>query len=152
MSSRDGLILLACWLWPAAAALAGDWPQILGPNRNGRVEGERLAERWPAGGPTVMWRYRLGSGYAGAAIRGQRCVVFHRVASIERVECLDCGSGKSQWKTDFPAGYRGGVDADLGPRCVPLLTDRAVYVFGAAGDLHAVELNTGNKLWSRSLY
>ncbi len=134
------------------AVLAGDWPQILGPHRNGHADGEQLSDSWPAGGPKVLWKYSLGSGYAGAAVLGQRVVVFHRVGSSERVECLDAASGKSQWKTDSSATYRGGIDPDIGPRCVPLLADGVAYVFGAAGDLHAVALDTGKKRWSRSLY
>jgi outer membrane protein assembly factor BamB len=145
-------LALFCLLAFSTETPAGDWPQILGPARNGKAEHERLSDRWPSGGPKVLWRFSLGGGYAGAAVAGQRCIVFHRVASSERVECLDCATGKSQWKSDFPATYRGGVDADTGPRCVPLLTDGTAYVFGAAGDLHAVELNTGKEQWSQSLY
>jgi outer membrane protein assembly factor BamB len=134
------------------AATAGDWPQILGPNRNGHAENERLADNWPASGPKTLWRYKLGSGYAGAAVVGDRVVVFHRINNDECVECLSAASGKSLWKTDFPATYRGGIDPDTGPRCVPLFAGGAVFVFGAAGDLHAVKVDSGDKLWSRSLY
>ncbi len=140
--------LLAAWV---AAARGGDWPQILGPARSGVAEGERLAEKWPAGGPKRLWTYSLGSGYAGPAGVGNRVVVFHRVADDERVECLDAASGRSLWKADFPASYRGGIDADKGPRCVPLIAAGVVYVYGAAGDLHAVALDSGKPLWSRAL-
>src|SRR4051794_38335895 len=72
----------------SATATAADWPQILGPNRNGHAENERLADTWPAAGPQTLWRYPLGSGYAGAAVVGDRVVVFHRISNNERVECL----------------------------------------------------------------
>ncbi len=134
------------------SASAGDWPQILGTHRNGHGDNETLSETWPASGPAKLWRYPLGAGYAGAAVSGDRVVVFHRVEGNERVECLASASGKSLWKADFPASYRGGIDPDIGPRCVPLIADGSVFVFGAAGDLHAVKLASGEKLWSRSLY
>jgi outer membrane protein assembly factor BamB len=126
----------------------------LGPHRNGHAEGEQLSASWPASGPKVHWKYSLGSGYAGAVVLDQRVVVFHRVGASERVECLDAATGKSQWKADFPATYRGGVDpnGDTGPRCVPLLAEGMAYVFGAAGDLHAVAFDSGKKRWSRALY
>jgi outer membrane protein assembly factor BamB len=133
-------------------ALAGDWPQILGPDRNGQAAGEKLLERWPASGPKVVWRYPLGSGFAGAAAAGGRVVVFHRSAASERIESLDATSGKSLWKADFPASYRGGVNPDQGPRCVPLIGGDSVFAFGAAGDLYAVALVSGKKLWTRALY
>src|SRR5690349_20871264 len=98
---------------------AGDWPQILGPHRNGHAENERLPDTWPAGGPKKLWRYPLGGGYAGAAVASDRVIVMHRVQDNERIECLSAASGQSQWKTDFPTTYRGGIDPDTGPRCVP---------------------------------
>src|SRR6476660_5185991 len=134
------------------AARGGDWPQILGPSRNGHAEGERLLERWPAGGPKVLWRYRLGSGFAGAAVAGERVIAFHRAGANERVECLEAATGKTTWRADYSASYRGGFNPDTGPRCVPLIAGENVYVLGAAGDLHAVTLDAGKTLWSRALY
>jgi hypothetical protein len=50
----------------ARATSAGDWPQILGPTRNGHAAAdERLPERLPADGPTVAWSRAVGDGYAG---------------------------------------------------------------------------------------
>ena len=130
----------------------GDWPQILGPRRNGVAEGERLHDAWPDTGPKTAWTHRLGSGYAGPAVVGNRVLVFHRVGGSERLEALDAKSGKELWKVDFPARYPGGVNEDRGPRCVPLVHKNRVYVFGAAGELHCVALENGKKFWSRSAY
>lgn len=135
----------------SAAARAGDWPQILGPQRNGVASGEKLPATWPAQGPATVWKFPLGQGYAGPAVAGQRVVVFHRVAGQERVEAIDLATGKSNWKTDFPASYRGGIDPDVGPRCVPVIHDGTIYVYGAGGAVHAVELATGKARWTREL-
>ena len=154
-SLTDVSLLRVVWtaacLLAAGPAAAGDWPQILGPSRNGTATGEKLAEKWPAGGPKQVWTYPLGSGYAGPAASNGKVVVFHRVQDKERVEALDLASGRSLWKADFPATYRPGIDPDNGPRCVPLIADESVYVFGAAGDLHCVAMD-GKPRWSRSLY
>ena len=133
-------------------AMAGDWPQILGPHRNGEAENETLANTWPATGPVTRWTVPLGEGYAGPAVVGHRVIVFHRVENKERIEAFDTQTGKSLWRADFPAGYRGGVNSDHGPRCVPLVHDGRVFGFGAAGDLHCVELAGGKHVWSRSAY
>jgi outer membrane protein assembly factor BamB len=148
-----GVFLLANLLAGTVADLAaGDWPQILGPHRSGSAEGEKLLDAWPAGGPKPLWSAQVGSGYAGAAIAGNRVLVFHRVGDQERIEALDAASGRSLWKADFEALYRGGIDADKGPRCVPLVHRDKVYALGAAGDLYAVALYSGKKLWTRSLF
>lgn len=146
------LTAAGCLLLAAAPLAAGDWPQILGPDRSGKAEGERLLDTWPAGGPKPLWTRPLGSGYAGAAVAGGKAIVFHRVGNQERVEAFDAASGRPLWKRDFAATYRPGINPDNGPRCVPLVSGGAVYVFGAAGDLHAVALDDGQALWSRALY
>ena len=131
--------------------LAGDWPQILGPTRSGRADGEKLAEAFPSGGSRIAWKQKVGGGYAGPVVMGNQVILFHRLDDQERVECWQAETGKPLWSADFPATYRGGIDADLGPRCVPLVKDERVYVYGAGGDLHCVTLATGKKLWSRAL-
>lgn len=136
----------------ATTAHAGDWPQILGPMRNGKSSQERIAVKWPAQGPRLIWKHAIGQGYAGAAIVDNIVVVFHRVGNQERIEAISLESGTTKWTADFDALYRGGVDADLGPRCVPVIANQKVYAFGAAGDLHCVSLSSGQKIWTRELY
>lgn len=135
----------------AATAPAGDWPQILGPRRNGQAEGEILAESWPARGPKPRWTHDVGAGFAGPVVSGKRVVIFHRVENEEVVEALDTDTGQRAWRTSFPASYRGGVNPDLGPRCTPLVHEGNIYLFGAAGDLSCVALADGKKLWTRNV-
>jgi outer membrane protein assembly factor BamB len=145
-----GAVLLFSSL--ASALWAGDWPQILGPDRNGVAQGEKLAEHWPADGPQLLWKAKLGSGYAGPAVVGDRVYVFHRLGATEQVLALDAADGKEVWKADFKATYRPGVDPDDGPRCVPLVVGGCVYVLGAAGDLRCIDAVSGKSLWERHLY
>ncbi len=134
-----------------STAAAGEWPQILGPARSGIASDERLPATWPQTGPRVAWKAEVGAGYAGPAIADGKVVVFHRVGDSERVEAFALASGKSLWQANFEASYRGGIDPDLGPRCVPTIHQGMVYVFGAGGDLHCVKLADGAKVWSREL-
>jgi outer membrane protein assembly factor BamB len=134
----------------ASLASAGDWPQILGPHRNGQAENESLLTSWPADGPAVLWRHPIGAGFAGPAVVGQEVYVFHRVGEFERLEMLNAATGQVAWKADVSASYQGGINPDNGPRCVPLVHGENVYVFGAAGDLHCVARSSGSKKWSRA--
>ncbi len=111
---------------------------------------ETLPDKFPEGGPPTAWAYRLGSGYAGPVVAGKTVVVFHRVGDVERLEAIGAAKGKPLWKADFPATYGGGIDPDIGPRAAPLIHDGRVYAFGAAADLHCVDLATGRKQWSRA--
>ena len=130
-------------------AIAGDWPQILGPNRNGHATTEQLAHDWSTK-PAKLWDFHVGDGYAGPAVVGRHVFVFHRQAKTEVLDCLDAATGKQTWSESWPSAGAGGIDLDRGPRCVPLVREDRVYLFGAAGDLHCVSLE-GKKIWSRKL-
>lgn len=150
-----GLRAMAACLAAAAISLssiaeAGGWPQILGPTRNGVAVDEKLVDSFPSKGPRVVWEQPVGDGYAGVAVAEETAVVFHRVGNEEVVLGLDPLTGKPKWKQAFPATYAGGINADKGPRCVPLVYKGNVYLFGAGGDLHSVELKSGKKRWSRA--
>lgn len=140
----------------AAATLqtvqAGDWPQLLGPNRNGVAAGETLADEWPADGPTVNWKVDLGAGYAGPVVVGDRVVIHHRLGDTNRVEAISAKTGEQLWRVDYDATYRGGIDADLGPRATPVVSGNSVFVLSAGGELHHLTLDAGKKLWSKDLH
>ena len=141
------LVLLAPW-W----AVAGDWPQILGPKRNGHAQPEPpLATGWPSGGPRRLWRYPAGEGVAGAAVRGGRVVLFHRLQQEEVVDCLDAATGRRIWRRRFPTRYTSTILDDSGPRCVPLVTEERVYVYGADRGLRCLRLEDGQVLWQHEL-
>lgn len=130
-------------------AIAGDWPQILGPDRNGIATAEKLLPKWPADGPAEVWSRDVGQGFAGVAIKDGRLVLFHRQGDFEIVEAIDAATSKVRWIQRFDCDYESGMSSDSGPRCVPLIADGHVYVFGAKGDLHCLDLNNGNAVWSR---
>ena len=137
---------------PGRVAVAGDWPQILGPSRNGQASGETLDPVKFKKSPVVNWTYKLGAGFAGPAVVGDRVIIFHRLGDQQRVECLSAATGKPQWQANFPASYQGGFNPDDGPRCVPTIYKDRVYLFGAHGDLFCLDLKTGKKQWSRDAY
>jgi len=150
--SRSVILFVAIALGLAKPAFSGDWPQILGSDRNGVAVGEKLFETWPNAGPKVAWKIKIGSGYAGPAVLGKTLVLFHRVEQSERIEAFNTENGQRRWKVDFPATYRGGINPDRGPRCVPIIHDGRVICFGASGHMYCVSLKDGEKRWSRALY
>ena len=52
----------------AGPAAAGDWPRFRGPDVNAHSGETGLLRSWPAGGPRVLWRSELGSGYSGISV------------------------------------------------------------------------------------
>lgn len=131
---------------------ADDWPQILGPDRNGSADGEQLFDQWGSQGPKRLWEHECGEGFAGVAVRDQRVFLYHRDAGQDILECLEAATGKQVWKKSFKAIYRGGVSSDRGPRCVPVVAGDSVYCYGAAGTLRRLLAKDGSLLWSRNLF
>ena len=128
--------------------MAADWPQFLGPERNGVYRGPALAETWGEGVPPVVWRQQVGQGLSGPVVVDGRIILFHRVSDREVVEAFDRKTGKSLWQYGYPTTYRDDFGFDEGPRSVPVVVDGVVYTFGAQAQLHAVELETGEPVWS----
>jgi len=131
-----------------AQGMAVDWPQVLGPGRNGVYGGPPLSEGWGASGPRVLWRRSIGQGLSGPVVAQNRLILFHRVADREIVEAIDAAAGKTLWQYAYPTSYRDDFGFDEGPRAVPVVADGVVYTFGAEGQLHAVDLASGKKIWS----
>ncbi len=130
------------------AAGASDWPQFLGPKRNGVYGGPAISDSWPASGPPVLWRKPLGEGFSGAVVQAGRLVLFHRLENSEQVECLEAQTGRPLWQYDYPTDYRDDFGFDGGPRATPSIWEGKVYTFGAQGVLHCLELENGRKVWS----
>jgi outer membrane protein assembly factor BamB len=139
------------WTCIPIAAVAGDWPQILGPARNAIADGETLLARWPARGPKVEWQEPVGRGYSGPAVAGGKVIVFDRQGDMEVVTARDANTGKALWSAKAPVKYESSIAPDDGPRCVPLVNGESVYVLGAAGRLRALKLSDGKERWQREL-
>lgn len=123
-------------------ALAGDWPQFLGPTRNG-VSPETIG--WP---PAIVWRKDAGEGFAAPVVAAGKVIFFYRANGKEIVDCLDASTGAKVWSYDYPTNYRDDFGFDEGPRSAPAIAEGAVFTFGALGVLTAVDFATGKRRWS----
>jgi outer membrane protein assembly factor BamB len=140
------LLMLSLLTW---IPLQGeDWPQFLGPARNGQYTGPDFAAGWPKSGPPLVWKMEVGEGFSGPVVSGGRVILFHRVKDREIVECLDGNSGKRIWATDSPSHYKDDFGFDEGPRGTPAIAADKVYTFGAEGVLQCLDLARGKRLWS----
>jgi outer membrane protein assembly factor BamB len=131
-----------------SAISAQDWPQILGPNRNGIYSGPEIVPSFPRTGPPRLWIRDIGAGFAGPAVVGNRLILFHRVNNRETVEAMDTATGKTIWTFDYPTEYRDDFGFDEGPRAVPVISGGRIFTHGADGWLHGIDFATGKKLWS----
>ena len=79
---RRGMILLGLLIVLAARPVrADDWPQWLGPKRDSVWHETGLVDRFPPGGPKVLWRVPVDGGFSGPAVAGGRVYVMDYVAT-----------------------------------------------------------------------
>jgi outer membrane protein assembly factor BamB len=128
-----------------------DWPQFLGPERNGVSTDTNSVSAWQQPGPPVVWSRDVGPGYSGPVVSGGRLIVFHRLGSEEVVECLSAADGKPRWKFAYPTSYADDYGKGDGPRSTPLVYQGRVYTLGAEGRMHCLDFETGRKVWERAL-
>jgi outer membrane protein assembly factor BamB len=127
-------------------ARAEDWPQFLGPRRDGSYAGE-LAATWPKEGPERSWQVPVGNGFAGPVVVKHRVFLFHRTGGEERLECFDAANGKSLWVNGYAATYRDDFGFDPGPRATPAVAEGRVFCYGADGVISAVNAADGKLIW-----
>lgn len=144
MFSRFGI--LAAFLL-AVSVHSADWPQLLGPTRNGVTLETNLAETWPKDGPKILWKTRVGAGWSGPVAASNRVVMFHRLESREVVDCFNATTGTRAWQAEYPTTYRDDFGFDDGPRATPAVDDDRVFTFGANGMLNCWSYSTGANVW-----
>ena len=132
----------------AALALAEDWPQLRGTQRDGIYRAGDLADTWPGSGPPVVWEKDVGDGLANVAVANRRVILFHRLGDEDVVEALDARTGKAIWTFRYPTTYRDSFGFDPGPRAGPVIASSQIYTFGAQGMLHCLRFTDGKKVWS----
>jgi outer membrane protein assembly factor BamB len=146
---RPWLALLVFFVEPLKHSAGSDWPQLLGPGRDGVAVEETLHAKWDSDGPKVLWKAPVGNGFSGIAVSGDRAIAFVREGDEEIVRCFDVATGDVHWESPTPCAYQGGVSEDKGPRCVPLISEGKVFTFGVQGRLRCLSLADGSEHWQR---
>src|SRR5690349_21544771 len=117
VSARAFFVAL-CFSAALLSGRADDWPQWMGPQRDGVWRETGIVEKLPTNGLTYRWRVPLGSGYSGPAVVGQRVFVMDRqvatgakapanaftraeISGNERVVCLSETDGRLLWKHEY---------------------------------------------------
>lgn len=155
---------LALLLLAAAVGRADDWPQWMGPDRDNVWKETGILEKFPAGGPKVLWRAKVAGSYSGPAVANGKVYIMDyltkdkvkegnwegaELTGIERVFCLSEKDGKEIWKHEYPV--KVSVSYPNGPRCTPLVHGGKVYTLGAEGNLFCFEADTKKIVWEKNL-
>jgi len=137
---------IAAFLVLSAGGVWADWPQFLGPHRNGVEEnGRLLAAEWWSNIPRVLWTVPVGPGFGGAAIYKSNVLILDRKAGEQDIlRCLHVVDGNDLWQYAYDAP--GDVQYP-GSRSTPATDGETVYSVGSRGHLKAVTLTDGELVW-----
>ena len=139
-------IVLLC---PLAAA--EDWPQILGPNRNGIVSDTGLNLDWKTKPPKTLWKVPIGHAYSSVAIVGDWLYTMAKRQKRDIALCLDARTGKELWSFDAVPSYIDVQKQGAGPRATPTYHQGKLYCLFARGELLCLT-DKGKKVWQRNMF
>ena len=137
------------WAGIPIGAWAADWPQFLGPERNGSTP-EVIGVAWPTDGPTRRWRLDAGAGFAGPVVAEGKAVLFHRIGSDDVLTVVDASSGARIWEQRQASTFEDEMGSGDGPRGTPAISGGRVFTLGADGRLSCHSMAEGRRVWSVS--
>ena len=141
---------------------ADDWPQWLGPQRDGVWRESGILQKFPEGGPKFRWRLPIGAGYSGPAVADGHVFITDRklatktknssdpeakgsIPGSERVLCLNESDGRLLWQFEYDCPYN--MDYPAGPRATPNIDGKRVYTLGGDGHLFCFDVASGKTNW-----
>ena len=148
-TKRVVCLALAAAMALPALAMGADWPQFMGPNRDGVSAEKGLLTDWPESGPKELWRKELGPAFSGLAVVGDRLYSATSDDEFDYAICLDADTGKQIWRTAIGPVWENSFGN--GPRTTPTVDGGAVYVMSGQGHLAALDAEDGRLLWSSDL-
>ncbi len=142
------LVLLGC-LSVSALADGPSWPQFHGPNQDNKSPDTGLLDRWPQGGPELVWKADgLGYGYSSVSIADGCIFTTGNIGEKTVVTALDAADGHVLWqKPNGPAWTKQFA----GTRSTPTIDGDRVYDETPLGELVCLEAATGKRVWGMNI-
>lgn len=122
----------------------GEWPQFLGPERNGVVH-ELAFPQEPQ--LSVAWSRDLGSGYSGIVVRGNHLYTMHKQGDFDVLSCLNTSSGETVWQYQIAPFFPKVGSSHDGPLSTPVMDKDKIYALGPRGQFFALRLKDGSLVW-----
>ena len=145
------LVAVIVGLLTSHALLGSDWPQFLGPNRNGISAETGLNWDWARKPPKTLWKVPLGAGYSSVAVAGDRIYTAAKKGERDLLVCLDAKDGHEVWSYDAAPSYLDMQKQGAGPRATPTVYQGKVYALFGMGEL--VGLTTdGKRVWDVNVF
>jgi len=135
----------------AAADPQTDWPQFLGPNRNGIVRDKDLNLDWKTKAPATLWKVPIGNGFSSLIIVENRIYTQAKRGPNDGVVCFDARDGKELWFFEVAPSYIDKQRWGYGPRSTPTHHQGKLYCLFPMGELLCLTTE-GKKVWQADIF
>lgn len=132
------------------AAPAADWPNYRGPNHDGISKESGWTTEWPANGPKILWKAKVGMGFSGVVVANGQAYTQGNASDQDTIFCFDANTGDTKWKHSYAAPldakyYEGGTSA------TPTVDGDKVYTISKRGIVHCLNAADGKVVWTKNL-
>lgn len=138
------LAFLAC---DGQASFYGeDWPQWRGPARSGHVAPHtRVPSSLPAD-PRIVWRLKVGEGFASPVVADGRVFYFDNRAGKETLHAVRASDSAELWAVAVDDVFKD-EQGPPGPRCTPVVEGDRIYAQSGLGELQCLSVADGKRFW-----
>jgi outer membrane protein assembly factor BamB len=127
-----------------------DFPQFLGPQRNGVVSVRHFAIPDQPTNVELLWNIGVGAGWASFAVVQDRAITLEQRDDQECLTCYRLSDGALLWKVQHDS-FHDETFGGAGPRSTPTIFEGHVYAQGQDGTVWCVDWLTGNMVWKVEL-
>lgn len=129
---------------------AEDWPQWRGPARNGISQEKNWLDQWPAQGPPIAWKAKVGLGFSSMVVANGKAITAGHANDADTVFCFDAATGKELWKHTYAAElgdkfYEGGTTGSA------TIDGNRVFWLSRWGDLFCFDAASGWIIWKQKI-
>lgn len=139
--------LLATLLLVATAS-AADWPQWMGPHRDGHAGAGTFSAKTLPAAAEPTWKRAIGGGFSSPVVVGDRVIYCDIQNDQEVAHAVELATGNELWATTYSPGF--GDEWGPGPRATPVVDGDRVYVQSCVGEFRCLDLKDGKVRWGTS--
>ncbi len=127
-------------------ARTDDWPQWRGPERTGHAAATAPVPGTLPEEPTIVWKLKVGEGFASAVVAGKEVFYFDNQAGKETLHSVNANDARELWRAEVDETFQD-EQGPPGPRCTPLVDEDRVYAQSGKGELQCLNRADGKRLW-----
>ena len=140
------LVLLLSLALAVERSSAEDWPQWRGPRRDGHAPPTARAMAALPAEPRVVWRMKIGEGFASPIVADGKVFYFDNQAGKETLHAIAESDRHELWRAAVDDTFKD-EQGPPGPRCTPIVDGDRVYAQSGKGELQCLRVTDGHLVW-----